>query len=142
MITLIPRTERGIFLERTNAECRKRLWLRKVHIESWMRIHFKSKGKKKWQKKRWRTNGITIAPRSEIARPVAPLPFSCGTKRPFTTSLASGFAYPSSAQKHAAIVNTRKAIKNSSFLTWSTTKQRWLILLFMTRKKPLHNIKP
>ena len=72
----------------------------------------------KMQKKRWRTNGITIAPRSDIARPVAPLPFSCGTKRPLTTSLASGFAYPSSAQKHAAIVNTRKAIKNSSFLTW------------------------
>lgn len=77
----------------------------------------------KWLHKTRETHGITIAPRSEIARPVAPLPLSSGTKRPFTTSLASGFAYPSSAKKHAAIVNTRNAIKNSSFLTCLTTQK-------------------
>lgn len=60
---------------------------------------------------------MTIAPRSEIARPVAPFPFSWGTKSPFNTSEALGFAYPSSMKKHAAIVNTRNAIKNSFFLT-------------------------
>lgn len=26
--------------------------------------------------------GITMAPRREIAKPVAPFPFNCGTKRP------------------------------------------------------------
>ena len=42
--------------------------------------------------KMFETYGITIAPRSEIARPVAPFPLSWGTKRPFRTSFGAGFA--------------------------------------------------
>jgi hypothetical protein len=61
--------------------------------------------------------GITIAPSSEIARPVAPFPLISGTKRPLTTSEEFGLEYPSSTKKHVAIKNTRNAIRNSSLRT-------------------------
>lgn len=66
--------------------------------------------------------GITIAPSNEIARPVAPFPLSSGTKRPLTTSEASGFEYPSSTKKQVAIKNTRNAIRNSSLRTYTRKK--------------------
>jgi hypothetical protein len=61
--------------------------------------------------------GITIAPSSEIARPVAPFPLISGTKRPLTTSEEFGLEYPSSTKKHVAIKNTRNAIRNSNLRT-------------------------
>lgn len=117
--TLMPLTDRGIFLESTRAEWRKRLWLQKVKIISMTIVKWLSK--KKIQRTSIYTYGITIAPRSEIASLVAPVPLSWGTKSPWRTSEESGFAYPSSTKKHTATVSTRNAIKNSSVRTYNVS---------------------
>lgn len=65
-----------------------------------------------------------MAPKSDIARPVAPCPLSRGMKSPPMTSFASGFAKLSSAKKQTAMVDTRKVIKNSSFLTCKNRNRR------------------
>lgn len=71
-----------------------------------------------------RFGGLQSRTKLKIAGPGpgAPFPLSWGTRSPCRT-FASGFAQPSSAKKHPTIVNTRKAIKNSTFLTCKTRTQ-------------------
>lgn len=117
IITLIPLTDRGIFLESTSAECRKRLCLKHIYVIISIKNYKMTQPIVNQKDMHCETYGMTIAPRSEIASLVAPLPLSWGTNNPRKTSEASGFAYPSSAKKQPAIVRTRKAIRISSFRT-------------------------
>ena len=80
-ITLMPETDRGIFLDKTKAEWRNRLCLQEGKLITVIMCismsHFIVK-----LANMLNTHGITIAPSNEMASLVAPLPLSCGTKSP------------------------------------------------------------
>lgn len=69
------------------------------------------------------TYGITRAPRSAMASPVALDPLSLGINSPLITSFAGGFTMLISTKKHAAMTNTSSATKNSSFRIYSSVRK-------------------
>lgn len=82
--------------------------------------------------------GMTRAPRRAMASAVALDPLSLGMNSPLSTSLAGGFPMLISTKKHAAITNTRRATKNSSFCTPYLCSPRRRSVLAPAMRTPIH----